>query len=580
MISEATADSVNTLGAGSTVPSGDGTLDGLSPEQKKVMEQRYTWIEPLLALKNRSRMDVQKRAAEVGLSTSSLYRYLRAYESTRLASSLKPAKRKWRPRTTNKQEKILDEVIHGFYMRLQKPSCSAAYREVRRRCYEEGLRPVSRNTLRNRILNTPQQERVRARHGVHAARKLELIGGSFDAQFPYDIVEVDHTKLDVLVVREDTRQMINKRPWITLAMDVFSRMVAGFYISLERPGMGAVGMCLAQAILPKTQWLQEHGVEAEWPCRGLIRCIHVDNAREFRCQGLELACFEYGINIQYRKVKTPSNGGHVERLLGTLSEKVKVLPGATFSNPSERADYDSPGEACLSLRQLERWIAIELIDKYHRELHSSLLTTPLQKWHEGQQGSKDHPAPGIILPDDPARLRIDFMPALTCTVQRYGVQIGYVRYNSAVLRRWVGATEPGSKERRLFTIRYDPRNMGRIYFHDPHADRYEEIPYADKRHPPLSRWELKAGRDWLREQGLKTVSEATLMQAAQRQRQLEETAREKTAAARKVKVSKRDKGPATASMGTAKPKAVQKMVPLPADLDEVGPDYFFPVRLI
>src|SRR5271166_5640240 len=41
--------------------------------------------------------------------------------------------------------------------------------------------------------------------------------------------QIDHAQLDVLVVDEDERHTLG-RPWLTLAIDVASRAVSGFYV--------------------------------------------------------------------------------------------------------------------------------------------------------------------------------------------------------------------------------------------------------------------------------------------------------------------------------------------------------------
>ena len=61
---------------------------------------------------------------------------------------------------------------------------------------------------------------------------------------------MDHTKLDIILVDDIHRRPIG-RPWITLAMDVFSRVVAGSYVSFDPPGALSTGLCLAHGILPK-----------------------------------------------------------------------------------------------------------------------------------------------------------------------------------------------------------------------------------------------------------------------------------------------------------------------------------------
>jgi putative transposase len=55
---------------------------------------------------------------------------------------------------------------------------------------------------------------------------------------------------DVIVVDERDRLAIG-RPWITLAIDVYSRCVLGFYASLDAPSVTSIGMCLTQGCIPK-----------------------------------------------------------------------------------------------------------------------------------------------------------------------------------------------------------------------------------------------------------------------------------------------------------------------------------------
>jgi hypothetical protein len=83
----------------------------------------------------------------------------------------------------------------------------------------------------------------------------------------WKFVQIDHTKLDVIVVDEEQRLPIG-RPWITLAIDVYSRMVLGFYISLDPPGAIATSLCIAHAALPKETRLAKRGIVGSWPCWG------------------------------------------------------------------------------------------------------------------------------------------------------------------------------------------------------------------------------------------------------------------------------------------------------------------------
>ena len=60
------------------------------------------------------------------------------------------------------------------------------------------------------------------------------VPGTLSTARPLEIVQIDHTKADIFVVDEKSRKPIG-RPWLTLAMDVFSRMVTGFYLMTCSP---------------------------------------------------------------------------------------------------------------------------------------------------------------------------------------------------------------------------------------------------------------------------------------------------------------------------------------------------------
>jgi putative transposase len=71
------------------------------------------------------------------------------------------------------------------------------------------------------------------REGSKKAR--ELLGpvaiSTLRPEQPMEVLQIDHTPVDVIVVDQRKRLPIG-RPWLTLAIDVRTRMVAGFHVSL------------------------------------------------------------------------------------------------------------------------------------------------------------------------------------------------------------------------------------------------------------------------------------------------------------------------------------------------------------
>ena len=207
-----------------------------------------------------------------------------------------------------------------------------------------------------------------AREGAISARDgFRPVIGEYRADHALQIVHIDHTPVDVFVVDAVHRRPI-QRPWLTLAIDAASRMVAGFYLSPEAPSAASVALAIHHAVMPKFEWLEARGVKGDWPVSGLPDVIHVDNGREFRSRALARGAAEYGVSLVHRPAATPHYGGHIERLIGTMMGAVHLLPGTTFSSIADRGAYDPEKHAAMTLDELERWLALQIVGRYHAEV--------------------------------------------------------------------------------------------------------------------------------------------------------------------------------------------------------------------
>jgi len=555
----------------------DGTpeLDGLSEAMLEVAKQRFKYIQPMLKMPGRTRKDVEMRVSEIGLHENTLYRWIKRYESSKLLTSLAPRKRKdvGQKRLLAEVESIINEVIESEYLTRQKKTGAYVCMEIRRRCLEEGLKPPHDNTIRKRLKYIPNFKRTARRLGNKIAKDkfIESKGEFPGADWPLSFVQIDHTQLDIIWVDDVNRQPIG-RPWITLAMDVFSRMVTGFHISLEPPSATSVGLCLSHSILPKEKWLRDRGIEDVWPCYGVPKTIHADNAREFRGETLKLVCEQYGIGLEWRPVARPNFGAHVERLLGTFAKAIHSLPGTTFSNIQERGRYDSEEKAIFTLSEFESWIAVNIIQVYQRSFHSSLSMAPVDKYKQGVLGDENRPGTGLPeLIVDEEKLMLDFLPYVERTIQSYGVAVDSVHYWHDVLRPWVNAMDPDSlRTKRKFIFRRDPRDISSIWFFDPEVERYYSIPYRDTSHPPISVWELREAKRRLVEAGRKAIDEVVIFDALTRLRELEEASKSKTKASRRARQRKTMGIGATSRRVSSKQESTSQDFDL-GDLDNLQP---------
>jgi putative transposase len=418
-------------------------------------------------------------------------------------------------------DKVIEEVVHVWLPRQRQLAHPATdfMLEVRRRCALAGLQQPSRTTIGRRWASHRESDALK-RAALPDAAKAP---GSLVARYPLEIVQVDHTQADVILVSEYDRRVIG-RPWLTIALDVTTRCVLSFYVSMDRPGAATVGLLLTRAALCKAPWLEKIEVDAEWPMRGIPQVLHLDNAAEFKSRALRSGCREYGIDLMYRPVGRPHFGGHIERLNRTLMERVRGLPGATGSSPKGRKARQSEKTAALTLREFEQWLAIEVARRYHHAAHHGLLgATPADLWRMQARSadSRQLPATGGA----ELRFLIRFLPAAQRTIQAYGLTLFHIRYWHPIFVAW---RETG----RTVTVRYHPEDLSRVFVTAGTRD-YLEVQYADMRHPAISLFEQRTALKAIRSEGQQTVSEALIFRTVEEQRRLIANARRTTVRARR-----------------------------------------------
>jgi putative transposase len=423
-------------------------------------------------------------------------------------------------------EAALRRVVEESYLTPQRRGAASVVEEVIGRCRKEGLRPPSPSTIRRRLkaLSLPDLRR----RGEEHPEAQPVHGHAPPARYPLDLLQVDHTPVDLILVDPIDREPIG-RPWLTVAIDAHSRCITGFHVSLEAPSATSVGLCLTHTAMDKASWLALRGVEAEWPVAGKPCRLGVDNGSEFHSQAFERGCAEHGIGIEWRPPGQPHFGGIVERVIGTLMGLVHSLPGTTFSNVGQRGSYDSDKAACLTLEELERWLAIAIAKYYHLRPHAGLDgQSPLRRWLDGVVAFASEGG-AIPVPRDPRAYLVDFLPVLRRSLQRNGLRIDHLTYFSPALRAWITARD----RRDPLLIRRDPRDLSRVFVLDPKDGGYLEVPTRDLSRPAISLWEHRLARRRLRTRHRAEVNETALYAAIKEMRAAEREAERLTRSARR-----------------------------------------------
>lgn len=467
-----------------------------------------------------SRQDAENIGEKLGITGRQVYKLIQRYQKSGCKlNALLPVQSdggSGKSRINNEIEQIIQVTIDELYLTRQKYKVSIVVEEILRRCHYANLKRPSERTIRRRIHNIAAKLVVAKREGAKVARnKYSPIFGEFpEVTSPLKVVQIDHTPVDVIIVDEFHRKPIG-RPYLTIAIDVFSRCITGFCLSLEPPSAVSVGLCLTHSVFDKDAWLVDRNIVGAWSIWGKPSVIYVDNAKEFHSEALQRGCDINGIRIEYRPLAQPQYGGIVERVIGTMMQLVHQLPGTTFSNIAERGDYSSEKNAALTLAELERWLTVAITEYYHQKIHSGLNMPPIAKYTEGILGDEHHNGCGY-----PPRIHnkrgflIDFLPIERRTMQRHGFMLDHISYYSNALSPMIA----NRKKHEQFIVRRDPRDISCIYVLDKRSNEYLEIPYRTLSRPTITLWEHRQALKYLREKGLKQQDENLIFQAVEKLR--------------------------------------------------------------
>jgi len=525
-------------------------LESIDDKLLKIALKRLKIIKPLIE-QNASSEDIEKKAKEGdGGCRATLYNWVKAYKnSNEDIRSLMPKynKRggKGKLRIDDTRKSIIYEIVNEYYISPQKPTISHTLEVINATLHKQGLKKISYATLRRIIMQIDERYLYEKREGRNKfLNHLKPSAEHFEATYPLEIVQIDHTPMDIQIVDETYRKPIG-RPYITLAIDIFSRMIYGFCLTLDEPRLYSVGQTIYMGLLPKDNLLKEHGVDGEWNIYGIPVTIHSDNGNDFRSRGLEKFCEIMRINMDFRARRKPFHGGHIERMVKTMSIQIHNLKGTTFSNIQERGNYESEKRAVFTLKELEHYIVEWIVNYYHKKPHRGLDNiSPEDKFKQGLLGSDNTPPIGIRILntyEEKQFAKISLLPYEERTIQKTGVSMFGLKYFDEILIPFITP----SKNTKKYIFRYDPKDMRKIYFYHPHMEEYVEIPNMKNFMPAVSKWEIDNARKVLKDARSRNYSEEKLLETVLRLREIEEASAKKTKAHRRQKENKKVTVPIT-----------------------------------
>ncbi|MCT7296350.1 Mu transposase C-terminal domain-containing protein [Ralstonia sp. CHL-2022] len=369
-----------------------------------------------------------------------------------------------------------EEVHSAVFLAVQKANTT--------RIETEWLRVPGLRTIQRRINQVSAYDRAVARFGLkEAERRLSFRGPSRRVSRILELVEIDHTPMDLIVADEDGVAI--GRPVITVVFDRFSRCVLGFSLSLAGHGTHAVFEAIRHALLPKT-YLQTRyqDLDLQWECHGWFERILMDNGREFHALAVVDALLSLGIVSEYAASRDPNDKAFVERFLRTLNYSfIHRLPGTTLSKIHQRIGFKAEDEACITLEQLNRMIHVWILSHYHLRPHSGLGgRPPIEVWRESAEA---FPPRLKYNADD---LNIELGETSESALQHYGIDLNTFRYASPALAQLYRLLPTKSKVQ----VKWPSFDMGYIWVWDPLEKTYIKADNTDGSYAGLTLVQAKA----------------------------------------------------------------------------------------
>lgn len=520
--------------------------------------------------------DVDTAAAELGLKRRRVWELLHLVRArgSDIAAFL-PARRQARAkRLTPDVEAVIAQAIEQHYAKPSRPSLLSLSREVDRRCAAGGLTPPSYKAVQTRVQQRDRQWLARRRGGNGKARTMRLLTGAHPgAAAPWARVQIDSTPCDLCLVREHDRTVIG-RPTVTFALDLYSRVVLGFAVSLHGASTVSTARCLVHACLPKEDWLAERGrTQARWPVWGKPAVLEYDRGPENEAAGIQRGLRLYGIEGKRRPAGHPEMHGMIERLIGTMMHHIHERRGTTFSNVVERGEAEPTRLACLTFAELEQ-ILVLMVDSYHHTVHAATGERPIERYlaYYRRPGLSDAERVPPRLPG--GRLLLDFLPYERRALTRCGFRLFRVDYSSRdLLGMW--ARDNGRRVAR--TVVYDPRSLATIWVVDEVTGEYIAVPYRVP-HPDMTLAESEEARRRLLALKAEDRTERRLFDNLATIRAIEEQAKTTTARRKAERTRQARQGaheaallraaPSTPLVGAAKPEqpGVAESTPCSADI--------------
>ncbi|WP_242436166.1 transposase [Streptomyces sp. Root369] len=353
---------------------------------------------------------------------------------------------------------------------------------------------------------------------------------------PGQVVALDTTVLPVKVLEHVFGDPVSV--YLTLALDVYTRSIVAFRLSLVSDTSMDVAMVLRDMMMPlpmRPDW----GEDMEWAYPGVPGTVVADFAGH-EVAGLpffapETVTTDHGsvyrnhhlvevqrvikANIKPSRVLRPTDKWSVERTFGAIQSLVfGILPGYQGIDTADRG-VDPEADACLTVTEMEHLIATWVVKIWQNRRFGSYAPSwdPSGAHSPNSLFAAAMAQGGFALRIPSAELYYQLLPRHKIMIHgKRGVKIKNLWYDGDALDPYRGElSRRGGRHKNRYIIHRDPRDPCFVFFQDPrthdwHTLRWTGLPQEGEM-PAFSDARVREAMRELRKRGLAPKAETELL---------------------------------------------------------------------
>lgn len=325
---------------------------------------------------------------------------------------------------------------------------------------------ISLSTLSRRVQALDKYRVIEARYGPTRARHdtRTTMDGTV-AKYPLDVVEVDHTPLNWVVICDRTGLPLG-RPMLTVMIDAYSNYLLGFYVSFYGAGLSSVSGAVRCALQPKADMVAGIKLEHPWIADGIPDHVLLDNGLEFHSPVFQRMGWELCSHFTYCRVRTPWLKPHVERFFGTL-DTLTLARGRVHKRVANVLNLDPDKDAAIMFSAFVRGLVMYAVDYHPFQINDRKLERPFDLMQEGLIR-----VPPARFPHDLERLRMVSALSKQLTVHQGGVELHGLPFGGAELLPMRQAYGTRFKT----WVKWDPDDMSQVWVQDPKTEHWVGSP--------------------------------------------------------------------------------------------------------